>query len=212
MRRYFAVLASPRSYANLLYLMIGFPIGLAYFAFYVTAASLGIGLLVLGIGVAVLFATVAMAHGLARFERVVATTLLGVRIRAPRSLPPIEEGVLAWSREVLVHPVTWKGLAFQLARFPFGLASWLLAIVLLALNGAFVFAPLVDALGGTVHVFGWEPHGWETAWFTVAGLLALPGAVHVLNGVAWLWGRLARATLGGEVSRGAVSPPSPHPV
>ena len=44
LRGIFGILAWPRTYTNLVYLLIGFPLGLAYFVFYVVGGSLGIGL------------------------------------------------------------------------------------------------------------------------------------------------------------------------
>ena len=89
--------------------MIGFPIGLAYFVFYVTAGALGIGLSILGIGLLILFLLVLAAWGLAHVERGLANTLLGADV-APVPPTAVEEGGWPWVKSVFGNPVTWKGL------------------------------------------------------------------------------------------------------
>ena len=197
LRGIFGILAWPRTYTNLVYLLIGFPLGLAYFVFYVVGGSLGIGLAILGIGFVLLFLLVLAAWALAHVERLLANALLGAEVPAP---PPtaIDEGGWPWIKSVFGNPVTWKGLAFQLLKFPLGLASWVLTIVVLSVVGGFIAAPVVVAVGGTVGIDPW----WvadtvREAWiFTGIGLVALLPAFHHLNGVAWLWAAFARVMLG----------------
>ncbi len=213
-RGIFGILVWPRTYLNIAYLMIGFPIGLAYFVFYVTGGALGAGLSVLGIGLVILFLLVLAAWGLAHFERGVANTLLGANVPPP---PPtaIEEGGWPWVKSVFANPVTWKGLAFQLLKFPLGLASWIVTVVVISLVVGFVVAPIVVAVGGVIRIDPW----WVAdtageAWIaTLIGLVAVIPALHLLNGVAYLWAMLARFMLGRREPREPVLEAwSPDPV
>ncbi len=213
-RGIFGILVWPRTYLNIAYLMIGFPIGLAYFVFYVTGGALGAGLSVLGIGLVILFLLVLAAWGLAHFERGLANTLLGANVPPP---PPtaIEEGGWPWVKSVFANPVTWKGLAFQLLKFPLGLASWIVTVVVISLVVGFVVAPIVVAVGGVIRIDPW----WVAdtageAWIaSLIGLVAVIPALHLLNGVAYLWAMLARFMLGRREPREPVLEAwSPDPV
>ena len=54
LRGFFGVMTWRQSYLNIVYLILGFPLGLAYFVFYVTGGALGIGLLIVTVGAAIL--------------------------------------------------------------------------------------------------------------------------------------------------------------
>jgi hypothetical protein len=196
-RAIFGILAWPRTYLNLLYLMIAFPIGLAYFVLYVVGGSLGIGLAILGIGFVFLFLLVLAAWALAHFERVLANGLLGANVPPP---PPtaVEEGGWPWVRSVLSNPVTWKGLVFEILKFPLGLASWIVAVVVIATVGGFIAAPLIVHFGGVIRFDPlWIADTQREAWIATAiGLASVVPALHLLNGLAYLWALFARLMLG----------------
>ena len=44
---FFGVIAEPQSYINILYLLLAFPLGIAYFVFLVTGISVGAGLIII---------------------------------------------------------------------------------------------------------------------------------------------------------------------
>jgi hypothetical protein len=196
-RGIFGILAWPRTYLNLVYLLIGFPLGLMYFVFYVVGGSLGAGLSILGIGLVILFLLILAAWAFALFERLLANALLGAEVPPPAPTAT-EEGGWPWVKSVLGNPVTWKGLVFQLLKFPLGHASWIVTIVVIAVVGGFIAAPLVVELGGTIQIDPW----WvadtpREAWIATAiGLAAVIPALHLLNGLAYLWVLFARVMLG----------------
>ena len=196
-RGFFGILAWPRTYLNLAYLLIGFPLGLMYFVFYVVAGSLGIGLSILGVGLVVLFLMILAAWALAHFERILANAMLGANVPAP---PPTatEEGGWPWVKSVFANPVTWKGLAFQILKFPLGLASWIITIVVMSVVLGFIFAPAALPFGGTIQIDPWWVVDTQReAWIATAiGLAALLPALHLLNGLAYLWVLFARVMLG----------------
>jgi hypothetical protein len=210
-RAIFGILAWPRTYLNLVYLLIGFPLGLAYFVFYVVGGSLGAGLSILGIGLVILFLLILAAWALSLFERVLANALLGADVPSPGHTAT-EEGGWPWVKSVLGNPVTWKGLAFQLLKFPLGLASWIVTIVVLAVVGGLIAAPLVVQFGGTIQIDPWLVADTQReAWIATAiGLAAVIPALHLLNGLAYLWVLFARVMLGrrepGQPAREAWTP------
>ena len=196
-RGIFGILAWPRTYLNLIYLLIGFPLGLAYFVFYVVGGSLGAGLSILGIGLVILFLLILAAWALALFERALANALLGAEVPSPGHTAT-EEGGWPWVKSVVGNPVTWKGLVFQLLKFPLGLASWIVTIVVLAVVGGFIAAPLVIQFGGTIQIDPWFVADTQReAWIATAlGLAAVIPALHLLNGLAYVWALFARVMLG----------------
>lgn len=197
----------PRSYANLLYLLLGFPTGLVYFTLYVTGLSLGVGLFIVWIGAAILLSLVPITWWAVLFERELAVRLLGEPVpEAGHPALPEDEGSWHWYKSIAKSRVTWKGLGFLLLKFPLGLASWIFSVVLLSLVAACIGAPAIWAAGGEIDFGVWHPDTLvETLYVSVAGLLAVIPSIHILNGLARLWGIFARASLG----RREPAPPVP---
>src|SRR6185437_7850024 len=138
-----SVVAGSQNYFNLAYLIAAFPLGLFYFVFLVTCFSVGVGTAIIGVGFVLLIATLLAAWGFATFERELAMWWLNVRI-APMAVPAPPETSL-WQRFVrmLRNPVTWKGLAYVLVEFPFGVFSFSCAISLLTLSFSLLLSPVM---------------------------------------------------------------------
>src|SRR5262245_45064257 len=79
-----------RSYANLLFLALAFPLGLAYFVFLAVGWSVGLGLTVVWVGLPILAAVVLGSFALSMFERQLAIHLLGAEVppMSPAAPPP----------------------------------------------------------------------------------------------------------------------------
>lgn len=204
LRGIFAPVVWRRSYANILYLLVGFPLGMAYFIVYVTGFALGIGLLILGVGLLILAVLVLLARPLAALERALAVHLLGVPVVPPRTEPFSSDDPWRWIRGVYSSGATWKGLLFLILKFPLGLFSWMAVVVGLSVVGAFVVAPIAVALGAHASIGFWSPATPGEALLLVpVGLVGYVVAIHLFNALAWAWGRLARLLLGGK--------PAPRP-
>ena len=54
MSNVFNVVKRPQTYVNVFYLLLSFPLGIAYFVFLVTGLSVGFGLVVIWVGVPIL--------------------------------------------------------------------------------------------------------------------------------------------------------------
>src|SRR6476659_10025237 len=79
-----------RTYTNLLYLLLAFPLGLAYFVFLAVGLTTGIGLPILAL-------TFAGSWAFAAFERQAAILLLGADV-PPMLPPPSPAQRTAWQR------------------------------------------------------------------------------------------------------------------
>lgn len=205
-RAVFAPVVWWRTYARLLYLLLALPLGVLYFTLYVTGLSLGIGLLILSIGAVILVALLLAARPIAHFERMLAVGLVGEPIPpipAPRTAGP---GFWKWLAGTASDSVTWKTLAFALLRFPLGLVSWVLVVVLVSFALGLIAAPVIEPLGGDIDFVFWEPTtAAELGAVSLIGLAAFVVVVHIVNGLAVAWGKLARMA----VTRGVPGAPAP---
>ncbi|MGH7543355.1 MAG: sensor domain-containing protein [Gemmatimonadota bacterium] len=202
-RGFFGVLAWRQSYLNIVYLILGFPLGLAYFVLYVTGGALGIGLLIVTVGAAILLLLILAAQWLGVFERLLAVHLLGVPI-APGHTPWKEgESLGRYLKAVLRNRTTWTGLFYLLMKFPLGLASWIVTVVALSVTLGLIAAPLVDYFGGNIMLWRWVPvTRGELFLVSLIGLAMVVPVIHLLNGLAWLWGRFTRVMVGGRAPGG----------
>src|SRR3989440_2398359 len=109
------VMWEKQSYTNILYLLLSFPLGLAYFIFLVPGIVVGIGSLV---GFFIFLLMMNAWWGLAGFERAMAMQYLKVDI-PPMFLPQTTS--MTWLQKIparLTNSMTWKSLAFLLIKFP----------------------------------------------------------------------------------------------
>ncbi len=190
-----------RSYTNLLYLALAFPLGLAYFVFLVTGLSLGLGLTIIWIGLPILAAVFLASFGLSLFERQLAIHLLGAEVPPMSSAEPSPAAFWPRVKAFLANPATWKGMGYLAIKFPLGLGTFVLFVTLSSVSLAFLLAPLY---------YGWVPgpffdlgiYSWTIETLGDALLCSAFGAMlslvtlNVFNGVAFAWRELARVMLG----------------
>src|SRR5581483_3357929 len=124
-----------RTYTNLLYLLLAFPLGLAYFIFLAVGLTAGFGLTIVWIGLPILALVFAGSWAFAAFERQAAILLLGADVppMTPETLPPPSlDTRTAWQRagDFFANPVTWKGMGFLLLKLPLGLVSFAAVVAL----------------------------------------------------------------------------------
>ncbi|MCP4237525.1 MAG: histidine kinase [Aestuariibacter sp.] len=192
---HFAVLRDKQTYLNIIYLLLAFPLGIAYFVISITGLSVGVGLLIIWIGLFVLLALFASWWGLAALERLLAVHLLGEEI-APMSTPITAKGTV-WERTKahFSNPLTWKSAAYLLLKFPLGIASFVGVITAVSLSAALIFAPLIYQTGN-ISIFAWQINTFgEAILATGIGLLITPSIFKLLNKVAELSGQFVRFML-----------------
>lgn len=199
-----------RTYSNLLYLMLAFPLGLAYFVFLAVGLPLGVGLSIVWIGIPVLALVFAGSWGISALERQAAIHMLGADV-PPMTPPPGQEERGFWKKvyAFYTNPVTWKGLGFQIVKFPLGVVTFIVLVTLLAVTAAFLLAPFAvyamdygwDEFDGEIYMDA-EYWTWEVDTFPEAficsgiGLVMLLVSLNLLNGLAFLWARTAEVLLG----------------
>lgn len=192
-----------RTYTNLLYLALAFPLGLFYFIFLSVGLSVGAGLTLVWIGIPILALVFAGTWGFSALERQLAIHALGAAV------PPMSPAVMApvqtvWQRvkAFFSNPVTWKGMAFLLVKLPLGIVSFVSIIFLLVTSLAFLVVPFVwqwgpadfDAEGVVFLVDTWG----EALLCGFFGLGLLFVSLNLLNGLALIWRWTATVLLGSE--------------
>jgi len=188
-----------RSYSNLLFLALAFPLGLAYFVFLSTGLTLGIGLTLIWIGLPLLALVFAVSWALMALERQLAIHLLGAAVPPMAPPPPaVPRGFWRTISDFLGNPVTWKGMGYLLIKLPLGIVSFVLTVFLVSLSLALLLTPVLYPLG-TLDIDGavWTVDTPGQA--LLCGLIGLVIAflsLHALNGVAAVWRVLASSMLG----------------
>jgi putative sensor protein len=198
-----------RTYTNLVYLMLAMPLGLLYFLFLSVGLSLGIGLIIVWIGIPILGVVFAASWALAALERQLAIHALGADV-PPMAPPPSGESRTLWQQVTafFLNPVTWKGMAFLVLKFPLGIVSFVTVVTLIATSIALVLAPIAWELGVfEVDVVFWPVNSLGGAWAcSLFGLGLLLLSLNLLNLLALVWRWAATFLLGSE--RFAAAPPA----
>ena len=201
-RGFFGVIASGQSYANLLYLILSFPLGLIYFVFLVVGLSLGFSTLIIWIGGFILIGTFLAVRGLTGLERTLARTLLQTAI-PPRRMPYANlhqdenKSLFEKVKHLLISRESWAGIGYLLLKFPLGILSFVLAVSLTSLSIGLMAAPLsIWIPGADIQVNGadWQIDSpAEAIPIAIVGLFLFVISLHLFNGLAWLhagWAKL----------------------
>jgi hypothetical protein len=199
-----------RTYTNLLYLLLAFPLGVAYFIFLSVGLTAGFGLTIVWIGIPLLALVFAGTWGFPAFERQAAIHLLGAEV-PPMAPLPSGAARSAWRRagDFFSNPITWKGMGFLLLKLPLGIASFVATVTLLSVSAGFLLAPLFwDTEGFQLDTVVFQVDSPAAAWACAllgAGLLVL--SLNLLNALGRVWRGTATLLLGSE--RFVAAPPAP---
>ncbi|HEX4966624.1 MAG TPA: sensor domain-containing protein [Thermoanaerobaculia bacterium] len=205
-----------RTYTNLLFLALAFPLGLIYFVFLTVGLPLGYGLIVVWVGIPILALVFAGSWWMSALERQLAIRLLGAEV-PPMAPPPGSETVGFWQRvrTFLSNPVTWKGMAYLLLKLPMGIASFTATVTLLSFSFGLMLAPIVWPW--TDLRFEIDFGVWQPGTFGDALLCGLVGVVftflslNLLNGLAFVWRWVATWMLGSPRFVAPATPAAPPP-
>ena len=199
--RFFGVPFRLRTYLNLLYLLLAFPLGVFYFCFFVIGVSLGFGLAILLVGFLVLACVGLGWWAFATFERFQTIWLLGMDVPAMDKPGPPPAGFWGKVGNLITNPVTWKSLIFLIIKFPLGVFSFIILVTLAGISIVLLIAPFI---------YWWLPYGvevtadmawqidtlWEALIAFVVGVGFGFASLHILNYLAYVSGLFAQLMLG----------------
>jgi hypothetical protein len=201
-----------RSYTNLVYLLLSFPLGIFHINFLATGLALGIGLLITVLGLPILGLTLLGSWWISALERQLAISLLGAEV-PPMGPKPFHSG-LGFRHDLeqfLRNRVTWTGMLFVGLKFPLGVISFVMVIALIAVSFSFLLVPFLYPLSFIEWdglLLMWVDSPAEAGLCFLLGLLFSYVSLLLLNGMAAIWRKLAEATLGSEKFR-EVGPMAP---
>lgn len=201
----------PRTLGAVLYNALAFPLGLLYFLALMIGTAVGVPLTLIWIGFLILLITGGLLWGFVAFERELAKLLLGAEL-APMSAPPAgAKTVMQRLGAFLSNPVTWKGAAFLILKFPLGIASLVAVATGFSISTAFLLGPfLYRELWFRVDfgLFQWHVDSFPEALVaSLFGLVALYLTLQVMNALGLGWRYLAEGMLGSESHRRQDSAP-----
>jgi signal transduction histidine kinase len=187
------------------YTLANFPIGIAAFVVAVTGLSLGVGLLIIWVGVAVLAGTLLAARGFAAAERAWLPRVLRAPVPRPVYRRP-EGGTVRRLLTPLRDPQAWLDVLHGIVRFPFTILGFVVTVTFwsLALGGLTYGLwdwALPDAARSADNQDLLELLGLETspgariALYTALGLVAALILPFAVRGVAVLQALIGRGLL-----------------
>lgn len=207
---FFDVITKPQTWRNIGYLLLAFPLGIFYFVFLVTGLSVGFGLFITLLGAPILVGVLAAAYGMGEFERTTTNLLLGQDTQPARRLE-IPGGLWPKVKALVGSSETWKRVWYLFTEFFFGIFSFVLVTVTASIF-ALVVTPFFYERTWFLDGREWMDEVWVIdslgEAIIVALLAVLVGFVllHVINGVAKVWGEFAKAMLGPSHRQPAPTP------
>ena len=204
--RFFGVVADPRTYASLFYMVLALATGLFYFTWVVAGFSTTLGVSVTIIGIPLLILFFGSVRVLSLVEGRIVEVMLGERM--PRRPLYTARGRSIWQRigDMFTDVRTWSTMLYMLLMLPLGIAYFTLATTLLAIGVGFVLAPIAVWTGlaerwssGSdlvmVGINGVPLEGWELGLMLVAGVLLLFATLHLARAIGRGHGLLAKHLL-----------------
>ncbi len=208
--KFFGVIAEPRTYAALFYMLLSLATGIFYFTWVVTGVSLSAGLAVLIIGIPFAILFLGSVRMFSLLEGRIVEVMLGERM--PRRPLYSSRGKPWLTRigEMFADPRTWTTLLYMVLMLPLGIIYFTIAITLLSVSLSFIAAPVMVVAGyATVNqnYDGWMLLGLENGVFGtslgylglplvfVIGILLLFVTLHVARGIGYLHGQFAKHLL-----------------
>lgn len=205
-----------RTWAHVLYALVGLPIGVAGFTFTVTTLSVGAGLAVTFVGLPLLAFTGLLARTFGDALRRLANTLVDADV-APAQRFRANPGLLGWIGSGLTDGTAWRARLYLLLKLPVGIAQFVVTTVFVSYGlGGLTYAvwrPFLPCQtgsdGGTCHRGASFGDGYfldtpfRVSWVFLAGLGIVLAFPWVIRGVNSVDRGLVRALLGptGDAAR-----------
>lgn len=192
------VIVKPRTYRNIVYLLLGLPLGTIYFTVLVTGISVGLSMLIVAlVGIPILIGLWYVVRAFMTFERGLAVGLLEADIAPLSPMPTWTGGLWARFKALVRDRPTWLGVGYLLLRFPAGIATFVVAVTLIATSLSLTFAPTYMWTSDDLTWAGreFDPFPWSFALVPI-GVVATFVSLHLMNALAFACGRWTEKSLG----------------
>jgi len=199
--RFFGVIAEPRTYAALFYMLLSMATGIFYFTWVVTGVSLSAGLAILIIGIPFVILYFGSVRILSLVEGRLVEVMLGERMPRRPLYTTRGQPLLERIKDLFVDPRIWGTQLYFLLMLPLGIAYFTIVVTGLATSLSLILMPigLLFGFGSGLFVDGLdvlsyaEPWAWPAA--VLCGVLLLFVTLHLARGIGYLHGQLAKNLL-----------------
>ncbi len=199
--QFFGVVADPRAYTSLLYMLLSVATGIFYFTWAVTGLSLSMGLLLLallGVPLGILF--FASVRGISLIEGRLVEVMLGERMPRRPLYSDSDKPILTRIKEMFTDPRSWSTVLYMLLMLPLGIFYFTMAVTLIAFTVAFLASPLAWLVGFPISVRWFDDWVWYAPASALPvlfglGVLLLFCTLHLARGVGYLHAQLAKNLL-----------------
>ena len=208
-----------RTYLRAGYMLLMFPLGIAYFVLFVVTLTVGGAMIWTLVGPVILLAALFISRWLGDLEALIAGYVNGTPIKRP---PSRLEGVSNFRSQVwvrIIDPTTWTGLIYLVAQFPIGIAAFVGLVVVYAVSGAFVFAPLLQFIldepielfsrGGSGLIFDTPLEALQLTPFGILGFFLAPHLILAFSSLHSWWARLMLGSRSTRTTRRLSPTPDP---
>ncbi len=214
LKRIYGPMFDPRTYLEVLYLLLGLAFGILWFVLLVTLYAVGIGTIIVWVGVIILIGTQALLRPIGVIERAQVRWLLGREVPAPAPLAiePIRDSIHPWwanlgrrSTALIRDGHAWRVFGWACARMVLGPIGFAFAVTYVSVAVSLLCAPL-----GMIDFGGDYPYAWDwVLWFgPLAFFIVTPALAWVIRGLGdihrWLASRLL-GPYGDELRRVALA-------
>jgi len=196
--RFFGVVADPRTYASMFYMVLALATGIFYFTWVVVGVSMSFGLAVLIIGIPFVILYFGSVRVLSLVEGRIVEVMLGERM--PRRPLYSERGkpLLERIKDMFTDPRTWSTQLYFLLMLPLGIAYFTFVVTGLSVSLSLIAAPVLLLLGyaDVVQMDGINLHPqWAWPIALVVGTVLLFAVLHGVRAIGRLHGQLAKHLL-----------------
>lgn len=197
--KFFGVVAEPRAYGALFYMLFSLISGIIYFTWAVTGLSLTIGFAILIIGVPFLVLFLLSIQGVALVEGRIIEALLGVRMPRRPIASKKHLGFWKWLVALFKDKRSWTTLVYMVIMMPLGIVYFTLIITFLSIGLWGISHPAWQ------YFLGWPVIQideieifipmWLTPLVAIVGILWILGTMHLAKGIGRIHAMLAKALL-----------------
>jgi signal transduction histidine kinase len=210
--RFLTVFAERRTWGELLFALLGLPLGVAGFTFTTVTFTVSAGLLITFVGLPLMAVTGLISRYLGYGLRALTNKLTGTHVPAPQPFHA-RPGLLGWIGSCMTDGTGWRARLYLLLKLPLGILTFTTALFMWVYGvGGLTYATWRPALGCNRTSDGRCHHaiGFTDSWqadtpfriflVSVAGLILLLAAPWVVRGVVSLDRLAVRSLLGPTAS------------
>ncbi len=204
--KFFGVIADPRAYASLFYMLLSMATGIFYFTFVVTGISLSLGLSILIIGIPIALLFLGLVKVLSLVEGRIVEVMLGERMPRRPDYPSADLGFWARVRDLVTDGRTWTTMLYFVMMLPLGILYFTAVVTGLSLSISFIVAPVLRLFESSwigylafheVQIDG-GIYFLSMPWLALMFVVGIAGfflMLHLARGVGYLHGQIAKVLL-----------------